>query len=144
MKRVRLASVLQGIGLLTLCAALGACVVTAPAKAVWNGAKLAGKGVYYTGKGMWQVGKMTVRVADGVLDGTERMLRLTILTAHATGVVVRTTREVNALALEAELAALERTDGVVEVIVTRAEDRAVDWAADEVAQRTEDHLDETF
>lgn len=96
---------------------LSACVVTAPAKVVWSGAKLAGSGVYYTGKGVYQMGKLTVRVADGVLDGTERMLRLVILTADATGAVARSTREVNATMLEMELAALERTEGVIEVIV---------------------------
>lgn len=93
------------------------CIVTSTAGLLFNGAKLAGKTVYYTGKGVYQVGRLTVRAADGVLDGTERMLRLTILTADATGAVVRTTREIHSSALEAELAALERTEGVIEVIV---------------------------
>lgn len=98
---------------------LSACIVTAPAKGLWAGTKFAGKTVYYTGKGVYQVGKLTVRVADGVLDGTERTLRLIILTADATGAIVRTTREINAAALEAELSALERMEGVIEVIVER-------------------------
>ncbi|MEM1148511.1 MAG: hypothetical protein AAGH49_12015, partial [Pseudomonadota bacterium] len=55
------------------------CVVTSTADLLFSGAKLAGKTVYLTGKGVYQVGKLTVRAADGVLDGTERMLRLTIL-----------------------------------------------------------------
>ena len=97
--------------------ALSGCIVTSTAGLLFNGAKLAGKTVYYTGKGVYQVGKLTVRAGDGVLDGTERMLRLTILTADATGAVVRTTREIHSTALEAELAALERTEGVIEVIV---------------------------
>ncbi len=96
---------------------LSGCIVTTTAGLLFNGAKLAGKTVYYTGKGVYQVGKLTVRAADGVLDGTERMLRLTILTADATGAIARTTREINSTALEAELATLERTEGVVEVIV---------------------------
>lgn len=96
---------------------LSGCIVTSTAGLLFNGAKLAGKTVYYTGKGVYQVGKLTVRAGDGVLDGTERMLRLTILTADATGAVVRTTREIHSTALEAELAALERTEGVIEVIV---------------------------
>lgn len=100
---------------------LTACIVTAPAKGLWAGAKFAGKTVYYSGVGLYQVGKLSVRVADGVLDGTERTLRLIILTADATGAVVRTTREINAAALEAELATLERTDGVIEVIIERVE-----------------------
>lgn len=102
----------------SMCALLlSGCIVTSTAGLLFSGAKLAGKTVYLTGKGVYQVGKLTVRAADGVLDGTERMLRLTILTADATGSVVRTTREIHSSALEAELAALERTQGVIEVIV---------------------------
>ena len=101
-----------------LCAMfLSGCIVTSTAGLLVSGATLAGKTVYYAGKGVYQVGKLTVRAADGVLDGTERMLRLTILTADATGSVARTTREIHSSALEAELAALERTEGVIEVIV---------------------------
>ncbi len=96
---------------------LSGCIVSSTAGLLFSGARLAGKTVYYTGKGVYQVGKLTVRAGDGVLDGTERMLRLTILTADATGAVVRTTREIHSTALEAELAALERTEGVIEVIV---------------------------
>lgn len=133
------------IALLPLIAILlGACVVTAPIKGAWTLGKVAGKSVYYTGKGVYQVGRLTVRAADGVLDGTERMLRLTILTADATGAVVRTTREVNALALEAELAALERSDNVLEVIIERAGDRASERLGDEAEARMDDWADERF
>ena len=100
---------------------LSGCIVTTTAGLLVGGAKLAGKTVYNTGKGVYQVGKLTVRAADGVLDGTERLLRLTILTADATGSVITTTRIIQASALEAELAALERTEGVIEVIVEPAE-----------------------
>jgi len=100
---------------------LTACIVTAPAKAAYEGVKLAGKGVYYTGYGAYKAGKFTVWVADGVLDGTERTLRLIILTADATGAVVRTTREINAAALDAELAVLERSGDVIEVIIERVD-----------------------
>ena len=97
--------------------ALSGCLITTPVSILYNGAKLAGKTVYYTGKGIYTVGKMTVRLADGTLDGTERVLRLTILTADATGAVARSTREINAAALEAELAAIEKTGKATEVIV---------------------------
>ncbi|MEL6567977.1 MAG: hypothetical protein AAFQ22_06125 [Pseudomonadota bacterium] len=100
---------------------LSACIVTAPAKAAYEGVKLAGKGVYYTGYGAYKVGEFTVWAADGALDGTERTLRLIILTADATGAVVRTTREINAARLDAELEALRRTEGIVEVIVERVD-----------------------
>ena len=100
---------------------LSGCIVTSTAGLLVSGASLAGKTVYYTGKGVFQVGKLTVRAADGVLDGTERMLRLTILTADATGSVVETTRIIKSSALEAELAALERADGVIEVRIDRVD-----------------------
>ena len=100
-----------------LALSLSCCIVTSTAGLLFSGAKLAGQTVIMTGKGVYQVGKLTVRAADGVLDGTERLLRLTILTADATGSVVTTTRIINATALEAELATLERTEGVIEVIV---------------------------
>ena len=86
-----------------------------------SGAKFAGKTVYYAGKGVYKIGELTVRVADGVLDGTERALRLTILTMDAAGSTIRTTKLISSSALEAELALLERTPGVVEVIVEDAD-----------------------
>ncbi len=109
-----LAAVLLGFSL-TGC--LAATAVSMTASGLYNGAKLAGKTVYYAGKGVYTVGKMTVKVADGVLDGTERLLRLTILTADATGAVVRTTREISAASLQAELAAIEATGKATEVII---------------------------
>ncbi|WOR14093.1 hypothetical protein RYZ27_09970 [Hyphomonas sp. FCG-A18] len=104
-----------------LAIALSGCIVTLPAKAVYNTAKYTGKAVWWTGKGVYQVGKMTVNVADGALDGTERVLRLTILTSDATGSVVRTTREINAAVLDAELAAIERSGKVTEVFIETVE-----------------------
>ena len=104
-----------------LAVSLTGCVVSQTAGLLLSGATLAGKTVYYTGKGVYQVGKLTVRAVDGTLDGTARLLRLTILTADATGSIVTTTRVIQATALEAELAALERTEGVIEVIVEPAE-----------------------
>lgn len=100
---------------------LPGCIVSAPARVAYEGVKLAGKGVYYTGYGVYKAGKFTVWFADGVLDGTERTLRLIILTADATGAVVRTTREINAAALDAELAMIERSGDVIEVIIERVE-----------------------
>jgi len=106
---------------LMFAALTSACIITAPTSLLYNGAKIAGKTVYYSGKGIYTLGKMTVQVGDGVLDGTERMLRLTILTADAAGAVIRTTRLISASALEAELAVLAQTPGIIEVIVERAD-----------------------
>ncbi|MEM9738937.1 MAG: hypothetical protein AAF829_03645 [Pseudomonadota bacterium] len=43
---------------LPLCGA--ACIVTAPAKAAYEGVKLAGKGAYYTGYGVYKAGEFSV------------------------------------------------------------------------------------
>lgn len=103
---------------------LSACVVTAPAKTAAKAGGLAAKGTVaattLTAETAWTAGELSVRVADGALDGTERALRLTILTADATGALARSTREVSATALEAELAALRRADAVVDVLVEPA------------------------
>jgi len=100
---------------------LAATAVSMIGSGLYNGAKIAGKTVYYAGKGVYKIGELTVRAADGVLDGTERVLRLTILTMDATGSVVRTSKLISSTALEAELAVLEQTPGVVEVIVEAAD-----------------------
>ncbi|MEM1106497.1 MAG: hypothetical protein AAGH87_08910 [Pseudomonadota bacterium] len=104
-----------------LCLALPACIVTAPARAAYSGAKLAGKGAYYAGYGVYKVGAFTVWAADGVLDGTERTLRLIILTADATGAVVRTTREIEAATLGAELERLERRADIIDILIERVD-----------------------
>ena len=104
--------------LLSSFAWVSACVVTAPAKGLWAGAKFAGSTVYHTGKGVYQVGRITVKVADGVLDGTQKTLNLAITTVNAAGSAVRTVRTIQATALEAELAALSRARNVVEVVIT--------------------------
>ncbi|GAB5458633.1 MAG: hypothetical protein Hens3KO_16630 [Henriciella sp.] len=109
------------LSLICLSGCLAATAVSMTGSALVSGAKLAGETVYYAGKGVYQVGKLTVNVADGVLDGTERTLRLTILTADAAGAITRTTRDISAASLDAELAVLERTEGVVEVFVTSAD-----------------------
>ncbi len=105
---------------LSLTGCIAVTAVSATTSGLYHGAKLAGKTVYYSGKGVYTVGKLTVNVADGVLGGTERALRLTILTADATGTITRTTRDISAASLDAELAMLARTDGVVEVFVEEA------------------------
>jgi hypothetical protein len=52
--------------------------------------------------------------------------------------------DVKAPALEAELATVERRDGVIEVIVERLEDRAADAIADEMETRAEQWADERY
>lgn len=98
---------------------LGGCVVTSTLGLLADGAMLAGKTVYYTGKGVYKVGALTVKAADGVFDGTERMLRLTILMTDASGAVTRTHRDIQASALESELAVLETNANVIEVIIEK-------------------------
>ena len=95
-----------------------------PFKGAYHGTKLAGKGVYYTGKGAYhvgkgayEVGKVPVKIADGVLDTTTRVVTLTVLTLNAAGQVSAMSRDVAAASLYTELAAIERGKNVLEVIV---------------------------
>ncbi len=105
------------IAALGLGGCLAATAVSVVGSGLYNGAKIAGKTVYYAGKGVYKVGELTVRAADGVMDGEERPLRLTIISIDAGGNEMRATREISSEALESELAALEATPGVTEVIV---------------------------
>lgn len=95
-----------------------------PFKGAYHGTKIAGKGVYYTGKGAYhvgkgayEVGKVPVKIADGVLDTTTRVVTLTVLTLNAAGQVSAISRDVAAASLYTELAAIERSKNVLEVIV---------------------------
>lgn len=109
--------VLTGAFTLALC--LQACIVTTPARGLYHGASLAGKMVYKTGRGVWTVGRLTVRAADGVLDGTEQALRLTIRTARVGGEIAVFSYEIAAISLDDELSSLERNEAVLEVVIER-------------------------
>lgn len=98
--------------LLILCCALGGisgCVVTAPAKAVWTGGKMAGKGLVYAGKGLWTIGKLPVRITNAALDTTSRMLLVTTQFVDLAGKIVTISSTVPKAALEAELQKIERS-----------------------------------
>ena len=95
-----------------------------PFKGAYHGTKMAGKGVYYTGKGAYyvgkgayEVGKVPVRIADGALDASVKVLTLTVLTLNAAGQVTSITRDIAALSLDTELAMIERSGTALEVIV---------------------------
>lgn len=113
MQLLRLASTL------CLALALAACIVTTPARGLYHGAKFAGKTAYHTGRGVWQVGRLTVRVADGVLDGTQEVLMLTVRTVQAGGEVASFSYEIAAISLDEELSSLERNEAVLEVVIQR-------------------------
>lgn len=95
-----------------------------PFKGAYHGTKLAGQGVYYTGrgayavgKGAYSVGKVPVKIADGVLDTTTRIVTLTVLTLNAAGQISSLSRDIAASSLYSELAAIDTGANVLEVIV---------------------------
>lgn len=112
-------------------------VVTVPAKAAYNTAKVAGKGVYYAGKGTYLLGKgvyrtgqgvyyigMTpVRVFDGALTRADRVVRFTGNLVDTAGKVQEFSRIVTIDALEDELNALKKVGEVTEAVLKRASDR---------------------
>jgi hypothetical protein len=98
-----------------------------PFKGAYHGTRAAGTGLYYTGrgayavgKGAYHVGKFPIEVADGVLDTSARVLTLTIMTLNAAGQVSSISKDIAAASLYAELAALESSASVMEVIVNVA------------------------
>lgn len=95
-----------------------------PFKGAYHGTRLAGQGAYYTGKGAYHigkgaynVGKVPVKIADGVLHTTTRIVTLTVLTLNAAGQVSSLSRDIAATSLYSELAAIDTGANVLEVIV---------------------------
>jgi len=129
------------ITLVILGMAVTACgahkVVTVPAKAAYNTAKIAGKGVYYTGKGVYYIGKgvyktgegvyyigMTpVRVFDGALERADRVVRFTGNVVDTANKVQEFSKILTIDALEDELKALEKIGEVSGAALKRASDR---------------------
>ena len=81
--------------------AFGATKMTG--KAVVGTGKLAGKAVVGTGKGIYYIGSTPVHIANGALDTSYKVLRLTTQTVDLTGKVVSVSRDIQAIHLETEL-----------------------------------------
>lgn len=125
MKRQVLA-ILTGAAMMSGCTAAKVTGQAAalPFKGAYHGTKLAGQGVYYTGKGayavgkgVYTVGKVPVKLADGVLDTTTRVVTLTVLTLNAAGQVSSLSRDIAATSLYTELAAIDTGANILEVLV---------------------------
>ena len=72
-------------------------------KTVIGTGKLAGKAVVGTGKGIYYIGSTPVHIANGALDTSYKVLRLTTQTVDLTGKVVSVSRDIQAIHLETEL-----------------------------------------
>ncbi|WP_018148188.1 hypothetical protein [Henriciella marina] len=127
--RILIAAALAGASMTSGCtvAKVTGQAAALPFKGAYHGTRAAGTGLYYTGrgayavgKGAYRVGKVPVQVADGVLDTTGRVLTLTIMTLNAAGQMSAISKDIAAASLYTELAAIERSAGVVEVIVELA------------------------
>ena len=81
--------------------AFGATKMTG--KAVVGTGKLAGKAVVGTGQGIYYIGSTPVHIANGALDTSYKVLRLTTQTVDLTGKVVSVSRDIQAIHLETEL-----------------------------------------
>jgi hypothetical protein len=125
LKRI-LAAMLLGAALTSGCtvAKVTGQAAALPFKGAYHGTKLASKGVYYSGKGAYhvgkgayEVGKVPVKIADGVLDTATRTVTLTVLTLNTAGRVTALSRDIAAAQLYTELAALETSHNVLQVVV---------------------------
>ncbi|RIJ23565.1 hypothetical protein D1224_04685 [Henriciella barbarensis] len=127
--RALIASALIGAGLTSGCtvAKVTGEAAALPFKGAYHGTRAAGTGLYYTGrgayavgKGAYHIGKFPIEVADDVLDTSARVLTLTVITLNAAGQVSAISKDIAAASLYAELAALESSASVMEVIVSVA------------------------
>lgn len=117
MKSLMLALLTPGFCTGCTVAKVAGSAVVLPVKGAYHGTRLAGKGLYYTGKGAYTVGKVPVKLADGALDTTARVLKLTVLTLTAAGQVTSISRDIAAVSLTSELAAINSGSNVLEVLV---------------------------
>jgi len=86
-------------------------------KGIYETGKFAGKSVATVGKGVYYMGTVPVKITDKALDTTAKVLTLTTQAADASGKVLEVTRKIQAVELDAELAALKGTANLLGVIV---------------------------
>ena len=121
-------------------------VAALPFKAVYKTGEIAGKSVYYTGKGVYKTGEFAgksvyktgefaaksvgavgkgvyfmgtvpVKITDKALDTSARVLSLTTRAVDTGGKLLEVTREIQAVELDAELAALKGASNLLGVFV---------------------------
>lgn len=99
-------------------------------KSVYHTGRIAGTGIYETGKfagkstiavgkGVYYVGSVPVKIADGALDTTARILTITTQAVDLTGKVVTVARDIQAIELDAELKLLKHSKDILGVLIER-------------------------
>jgi len=107
---------------------LGAKTVEYTGKGVYGTSKLAGQGVYETGKlagkgvmaagkSVYYIGSTPVYIADGVLERSAQVLRVTKLATDISGNVTRSYVDIQAAQLNGELLKYRGAKNVLEIAV---------------------------
>lgn len=86
-------------------------------KTVVGTGKLAGRAALGTGKGLYYIGSTPVHIANGALDTSAKVLRVTTQVVDMTGKVVKVSRDIQAFQLENELARYRGALNVMDIAV---------------------------
>lgn len=95
--------------------ALGATKLTG--NTVIGTGKLAGKTVIGAGKGIYYIGSTPVHIANGALDTSNKILRVTTQSVDLAGKVVSVSRDIQAIQLETELMKYRGAANVLSIVV---------------------------
>ena len=86
-------------------------------KTVIGTGKIAGKTVMGASKAVYYIGSTPVHIADGVLDTTNKVLRVTTQVVDLSGNVVSITRDIQAVQLNAELMKYRGAKNILDIFV---------------------------
>jgi hypothetical protein len=87
-------------------------------KTVIGTGKIAGKTVVGTGKGLYYIGSTPVHIANGALDTSNKVLRVTTQMVDLSGKVVKVSRDIQAFQLENELARYRGAKNIMDIAVS--------------------------
>jgi len=87
-------------------------------KTVIGTGKLAGRAAVGTGKGLYYIGSTPVHIANGALDTSNKILRVTTQMVDLSGKVVKVSRDIQAFQLESELAKYRGAKNVMDIAVS--------------------------
>ncbi len=86
-------------------------------KTVIGTGKLASRAVVGTGNGIYYMGTTPVRIANGALDSSAKVLEVTTQAVDLSGQVVKTSRQIQAFQLENELLKYRGAKNVMDIAV---------------------------
>jgi len=87
-------------------------------KTVIGTGKFAGKTVVGTGKGLYYIGSTPVHIANGALDTSNKVLRVTTQMVDLSGKVVKVSRDIQAFQLENELSKFRGAKNIMDIAVS--------------------------